>query len=132
MRRRPDRGCAELMAAHVPQALWSMSVRLAAAAAVAGVAGALWSSRLQGQSSVNQLNGIAERYVKLVLAVGQHDAAYVDAYYGPAEWKTEAERQKPPLADIDRRADALIREAVGVPAASGDELARLRHEYLVR
>ena len=30
------------------------------------------------------LNNIAEPYVKLVLAVGQHDADYVDAYYGPA------------------------------------------------
>ena len=63
---------------------------------------------------MDQFKGIAERYVKLVLGVGQHDAAYVDAYYGPAEWKTEAERQKPPLADIDRRADALIREAVAL------------------
>ena len=29
------------------------------------------------------MNTIAERYVKLVLAVGQHDADYVDAFYGP-------------------------------------------------
>ena len=26
---------------------------------------------------------VAEQYVKLVLAVGQHDADYVDAFYGP-------------------------------------------------
>ena len=29
------------------------------------------------------INSVAEEYVKLVLAVGQHDANYVDAYYGP-------------------------------------------------
>ena len=29
------------------------------------------------------MNEIAERYVKLVLATGQHDPAYVDSYYGP-------------------------------------------------
>ena len=29
------------------------------------------------------MNELAERYVKLVLAMGQHDADYVDAYYGP-------------------------------------------------
>ena len=39
------------------------------------------------------MNTLAERYVKLVLAVGQHDADYVDAFYGPAEWKAEAERR---------------------------------------
>ena len=55
-----------------------------------------------------QMNTIAERYVKLVLAVGQHDADYVDAFYGPAEWKTEAERAKAPLADIDAQAARLI------------------------
>ena len=36
------------------------------------------------------MDTIAEQYVKLVLALGQHDADYVDAYYGPPEWKTEA------------------------------------------
>ena len=30
---------------------------------------------------------IAEGYVKLALAIGQHDPDYVDAYYGPQEWK---------------------------------------------
>ena len=49
------------------------------------------------------MNTIAERYVKLVLALGQHDADYVDAFYGPPEWKAEAERQKTPLARDRRR-----------------------------
>ena len=40
------------------------------------------------------MNTLAERYVRLVLAVGQHDADYVDAYYGPPEWRKEAEAQK--------------------------------------
>ena len=47
------------------------------------------------------LRSVAEQYVKLVLAVGQHDADYVDAFYGPAEWRTEAEAAKKPLAAID-------------------------------
>jgi hypothetical protein len=42
------------------------------------------------------LRSAAERYVKLVLAVGQHDADYVDAFYGPAEWRKEAEATKLP------------------------------------
>ena len=35
----------------------------------------------------SKMNSIAENYVKLVLKVGLHDPGYVDAYYGPAEWK---------------------------------------------
>ena len=49
---------------------------------------------------------MAERYVKLVLAVGQHDADYVDAFYGPAEWRKAAEAEKLPLAAIDAQAAA--------------------------
>jgi hypothetical protein len=53
---------------------------------------------------------VAESYVKLVLAVGRHDADYVDAYYGPPEWKTEAQAASVPLPEIDERAKALIAE----------------------
>ena len=53
---------------------------------------------------------IAESYVRLVLAVGQHDADYVDAYYGPAEWKSEAEGVQLPLPEIEQRARTLIAE----------------------
>src|SRR3954464_11958551 len=77
------------------------------------------------------MDTIAERYVKLVLAVGQHDAAYVDAYYGPPQWKAEAEQQKRPLAAIEAEATRLIAEA-GPNPAGGDPMVILRHEYLTR
>ena len=48
------------------------------------------------------MNDVAERYVRLVLALGQHDPDYVDAFYGPADWKTEAEQAKE-IARCDRR-----------------------------
>ena len=50
------------------------------------------------------MNTLATQYVRLVLAMGQHDADYVDAYYGPPEWRPP--RSKRPLADIDRDAAA--------------------------
>jgi len=85
------------------------------------------------------MDTIAERYVKLVLAMGQHDADYVDAYYGPAEWKKEADASKLDLDAIGTRARALIQELDRVRetgpsgARSGDdEMARLRHQYLER
>jgi hypothetical protein len=40
------------------------------------------------RAATTALNTVAERYVHLVLALGQHHPDYVDAFYGPAEWKT--------------------------------------------
>jgi hypothetical protein len=77
------------------------------------------------------MDSVAESYVKLVLAVGQHDADYVDAFYGPAEWKTEAESKRAPLPQIRERAEALI-AALGEPPRTGDEIVTLRHRYLKR
>ena len=74
------------------------------------------------------MNAIAESYVKLVLSVGQHDANYVDAYYGPPEWKAWADSAKLPLDEIRRRADAAIAE-LGPPRTS-DDLPALRQRYL--
>jgi hypothetical protein len=76
---------------------------------------------------------IAESYVKLVLAVGQHDADYVDAYYGPPEWRTETEARKRPLPEIRAEAEGLISELAAAPPAAGEEeIVRLRHQYLQR
>ena len=43
--------------------------------------------------AATNINEIAEAYVKLVLAIGQHDPDYVDAYYGgPPEWKKQPKK----------------------------------------
>jgi hypothetical protein len=79
------------------------------------------------------MNTLAERYVRLVLAVGQHDADYVDAYYGPAEWRTEAEAEKRPLAEIASRVSALAQAiAAARPPVTADEMTKLRYQYLAR
>jgi hypothetical protein len=76
------------------------------------------------------MNAIAERYVKLVLAVGEHDPAYVDAFYGPPDWKVQASTAKRTLPQIDADADDLLRQ-IG-PAVSGEDMDALRHTYLRR
>src|SRR5262245_66649472 len=79
------------------------------------------------------MNSLAEQYVRLVLAVGQHDADYVDAYYGPPEWRKEAETRKLPLTEIASRAAALSRDlAAALQTPAGDEMAQLRRQYLTR
>ncbi len=78
------------------------------------------------------LSPIAERYVHLVLAIGQHDPDYVDAFYGPAEWKTHAEKEKKSLDAIGAEAAELSATLTKIPevATSGDEMLTLRRQYL--
>ena len=82
------------------------------------------------------MRAVSERYVKLVLAVGQHDADYVDAFYGPAEWRKAAESEKLTLAAIDQQAEALEKDIAAVTATSpvprDAELWTLRRHYLTR
>jgi hypothetical protein len=77
-------------------------------------------------------NGVAERYAHLVLALGEHDPDYVDAFYGPAAWKTQAEKERKSLDAIGAEAAELIATLAKTPDAgtSGDEMLKLRHEYL--
>jgi hypothetical protein len=90
---------------------------------------------LSAQVPPDPLRSVAEQYVKLVLAVGQHDGDYVDAFYGPAEWRSEAETAKQPLPAIDQAAAAVEKELAGVvvkPPAADAELWGLRRQYLAR
>ncbi len=79
------------------------------------------------------MNTLGERYVRLVLAMGQHDPDYVDAYYGPPEWRMQAEAEKRPLEGITADAGMLATDiAAAAPPETADELPRLRHVYLAR
>ncbi len=77
------------------------------------------------------MNDVAERYVRIVLKVGQHDPDYVDAYYGDERFKPTGDPT--PLETLTTEAAALRADlaAVALPP-NADELTRLRHEYLDR
>jgi hypothetical protein len=96
------------------------------AAALIGAGGVVFSQ----QRAATPMNEIAERYVKLVLAVGERDPAYVDAYYGPPEWKAQAATAKWPLDRIEREAGELARQLGD--AVTGEDIESLRHTYLRR
>lgn len=106
--------------------------RAIAAAAAAVTVLAIWTGRPAAQrpQPARDMDDIAEQYVRLVLAVGQHDADYVDAYYGPPEWRAEAARQTRALASLAREARQLHDRVPPAAPAGGDPLLPLRHEYL--
>lgn len=104
-----------------------------AAAAVVLVAFSTACTPAAETPQADAMNATAERYVKLVLAVGQHDPAYVDAYYGPPEWKPETDRSKRALADVDAEASRLIEILLTLElGAPANELNALRQQYLIR
>jgi len=74
------------------------------------------------------MQAIAERYVRLVLGVGRHDASYVDAYYGPDEWQREAEAASAPLDVLAAEAARLLDDVDSAVAATEDE--RVRRTFL--
>ncbi|CDG83618.1 hypothetical protein [Janthinobacterium agaricidamnosum] len=61
-------------------------------------------------NSSSPVQAVAEHYVKLVLALGQHDAMYVDAYYGPAQLQQDAIEQQLDLVSIRRQAGAALQQ----------------------
>ena len=77
------------------------------------------------------MSSIADRYVSLVLALGVHDADYVDAYYGPPEKRAEAQALKLPLPQIRQSAASLLASLQAVPVPA-EEMEALRHQYLSR
>ena len=107
--------------------------------------------------AADSINVVAEKYAHLVLALGQHDPDYVDAFYGPAEWKTQAEKEKQSLEAIATEATRLFEQlevmrlsqsgiaegtksntevqpgtaaATAGAKSSDDEMLKLRREYL--
>ena len=75
---------------------------------------------------------VAEAYVRLVLAGGQHDADYVDAYYGPPEWSAEAAATPLPLPEIARRAVAMVESLDEDTARDTSAMDHPRRAYLRR
>jgi hypothetical protein len=88
------------------------------------------AARTTRPTSLTEMDKIAELYVKLVLAVGQHDENYVDAYYGPESWQAEAKAEKRPLDSIKHDAAALIERLRKLDTSKAEEIVRLRHQYL--
>lgn len=79
------------------------------------------------------LNLIAEDYVKLVLEAGLYDPYFVDAYYGPEEWKPEnltEENLEIPVSDFLIKIENLNNQLKEIDQNKLSEVLILRHRYL--
>ncbi len=83
----------------------------------------------QSQEASAALDEIAEAFVKLSLAIGVHDPAFVDAYHGPKEWADAATGEARPIEDVAADAQALLikvsRANADAPSLRGAMLEKL-------
>ncbi len=75
------------------------------------------------------LDVLADQYVRLVLEIGEHDANFVDAYYGPPQWREDARARKRSLDVLDHEARTLEQRIGRAPVA--DSLSDLRRRSLL-
>jgi hypothetical protein len=77
------------------------------------------------------MDAAAEKYVRLVLALGEHDPDYVDAYYGEPRWREEVRSSRSSIERIhDEAVD--VHETLQGTSRPSDSLERLRLDFLAR
>jgi hypothetical protein len=104
--------------------------RFAVCLVVFGLLGAGLASVTPSQAA--SMDDVAERWVKLALAMNLHEDGYVDAYQGPEEWKEEAASEALPLEDIDTAALHALEDLKGISTEGLEEIEMRRHAYLVK
>ena len=74
-----------------------------------------------------KLDTLAENYVRLVLEIGQYNSDFVDAYYGPAEWKpTTQKADSLPVKDFTDRISKLLNQSDSVDSVGFSMLEKAR------
>jgi len=73
-----------------------------------------------GPDPADGLDAIAQDYVRLQLVIGEKEEGYIDAYYGPPEWRAQARAQAAAatLPQLRERVAALVERIGRVEAAS--------------
>ena len=84
------------------------------------------------ESVQERISSAARLYVKLALAVGVHDPDYIDAYFGPEEWKDEIQKQKLTVQEIAASANSELQTLKNLDVSGSDPETRLRYRHLVK
>ncbi|VWX62026.1 hypothetical protein [Sphingorhabdus sp. 109] len=103
---------------------------LAGAAAEAGPATPSIITDATGLNAGNALDAIATDYVKLTLALGEQEAGYVDAYYGPSQWAEAAKSDPRDMRELGN-AIVVLMERLDTLPVSDDPLNETRKRFLM-
>jgi hypothetical protein len=77
--------------------------------------------------SNDEIDSIAESYVKLALQISKHDSNYLDCYIGPEEWKLG---DKVPLKHLALSAEKLVDQLAQINKSNFSDLEKQRHAFL--
>ncbi|PXW78114.1 hypothetical protein C7451_103222 [Blastomonas natatoria] len=80
--------------------------------------------------TADPLNDIARQYVMLSLEIGTHENGYIDAYYGPADWKKQAEADPRDLAALALAVDTLDAQLAAIDVSGREIMVQRRAKFL--
>jgi len=84
-------------------------------------------------TSVITLNQIAENYVKLSLEIGLYDQDYIDAYYGPDDWRMEKSEEKEfPYEEIKWKTTHLLHQLEDINRSEFEPIEEMRIKFLYK
>jgi hypothetical protein len=94
---------------------------------IASIAALVLSACATMESGMNRdIDGLARDYVRLVLEIDTYEPGYVDAYYGPEDWRVAAKASPRSREDLKAAADRLLAQLRSVSATDKDSAARAR------
>jgi len=91
----------------------------------------LFAAACTDAATESPLNDTARAYVRMALEIGTHEKDYVDAYYGPPEWRTEAEAHPRSLGELKAEAERIGAGLGMIDAAALNPLERARRAWLI-
>jgi hypothetical protein len=72
------------------------------------------------------IDTLAQDYVRLALEIDAHESGYVDAYYGPDEWREAARRNPRERGALKAAADRIVADLASLASAGGGQGQRAR------
>lgn len=82
-----------------------------------------------------KMNTIAENYVKLALKIGNYDKDFIDAYFGPQDWKPKkdsGEFNDSVYQIFNQQVNSLLDEMESLSVYKATELEKQRYRYLYK
>jgi hypothetical protein len=89
--------------------------------------------KMQEKTYHANLNDVADEYVKLTLAIGEYDPDFIDAYYGPEEWRPSgAKKEHFPYEEFKWQANDLINQLKEIDDAAFEHIEMQRYGFLIK
>jgi hypothetical protein len=76
------------------------------------------------------LDDAARDYVHLVLEIGAHEKGFVDAYFGPPEWRIDAEAHPRNISELKVEADRIQSSLSAMDASAQEAIEHRRNVWL--